>query len=204
MKKNGFTLIELLVAIAVLTILAVIVISAVSNARNKAKQKAILAEIRGVYQEGELFVIENNGYGPELKTISPCPTSEDETWGFLGTQKGIQFIESIKSKTGATTSADAVCAISPTSWAVSVSVYNPGVLLTSSYSIPFTNEAYAQGKVKRQQSGSEVVGYVCFDNGRHVRTSTNNIRLDSNGDARQDPALPGIAEAAPGVFSCES
>src|SRR5690606_12093932 len=105
----------------------------------KAKQKAILAEIRGVYQEGELFVIENDGYAPELKTLASCPTTEDPTWGFLGTTKGIQFIESIKSKTGASGSADAVCAISPESWAVSVSVYNPGVLLTS-VSLPFVNE----------------------------------------------------------------
>ena len=189
MKKKGFTLVELLVVVSVIGVLTTVVLSSLNDARDKAKEKAILAEVRSVYQEGEIYYSGSFEYAPGIKSISNCPTSEDVSWGFLGTEKGLALINSIKEKAGATNPYDATCAISPESWVVSVNVYDAGVLASST----LVNAAYAQS----------IEGYICFDNGRRVQTSNNTIQLDSNGDARQDPVGPGIEVVSANVFACQ-
>jgi prepilin-type N-terminal cleavage/methylation domain-containing protein len=68
MKKNkGFTLIELLVVIAIIGILASIVLTSLSSAREKANRTASLANLRGVMPE--LVVCADDG-GEETTTIA--------------------------------------------------------------------------------------------------------------------------------------
>lgn len=189
MNKKGFTLVELLVVVSIIGVLVTIVLGSLGRAKGQASQKAILAEVRTTYQEGELYYLDNNGYAPGVQTIANCPTAEDASWGFLGSTKGIQLIESIKKRAGATNNYDATCAISPESWVVSVNVYDAGVLASQS----LVNTAYAQS----------IAGFICFDHGRHVQTSNNTIQLDSNGDARQDPVGPGIEVLSPNRFACQ-
>jgi type IV pilus assembly protein PilA len=72
--KKGFTLIELLVVIAIIGILAAIVLVNVSNARNRARESAIISALAQIRSDKELNFVSPTGYvattGQILTTIS--------------------------------------------------------------------------------------------------------------------------------------
>jgi len=63
-KKNGFTLIELLVVIAIIAILAAILLPALEEARNKARQAACMNNLKQIYIGLNLYAEDFNGYFP--------------------------------------------------------------------------------------------------------------------------------------------
>lgn len=61
--KKGFTLIELLVVIAVIGILATIVLTSLSQAREQTKEKIFYQNINTLEKALELYYIDNGNYG---------------------------------------------------------------------------------------------------------------------------------------------
>lgn len=64
--QKGFTLIELLVTIAIIGILAMIVITTLNFARNKAKDASFKASAASIYKVGILCCDENGNIQPKL------------------------------------------------------------------------------------------------------------------------------------------
>ena len=85
MKYNkGFTLIELLVVIAIIGILASIVLTSLSSAKEKANRTAALANLRGVM--GELRICkENNGFA-RTDLVNPilCAETQNDSTPLTG------------------------------------------------------------------------------------------------------------------------
>ena len=75
-NKKGFTLIEMLVVIAIIAILVSIVIPTVSSATNKAKAAADAANLRVVYSELNIHVINGEKTVPEILATVSQPTSK--------------------------------------------------------------------------------------------------------------------------------
>lgn len=60
--SRGFTLIELLVVIAIIGILAAIVLSSLSTARQRGQDAARRLDVKALKAAMELYYIDNNGY----------------------------------------------------------------------------------------------------------------------------------------------
>ena len=70
--KSGFTLIELLIVIAIIGILSSVVLSSLSNSRNKAYDAKVKQQLNGFRRAAELYYSNQNpnSYGPSTLTGS--------------------------------------------------------------------------------------------------------------------------------------
>ena len=73
-KKNGFTLIEMLVVIAIIAILVAIVIPVVGDATTKAKAATDAANLRAVYAELNINVINGDMEVDDVLMVVSNPT----------------------------------------------------------------------------------------------------------------------------------
>jgi prepilin-type N-terminal cleavage/methylation domain-containing protein len=145
MKSNkGFTLIELLLVMSIISLLSSIIISQVQDSRKKAITASIRQEISSFRNEAEIYYTSNLSYAPTEQDNLPCPTSQDPGFGFLGTEKGIELVNSLKSKTK---TASANCSVN-----------------TDSYSISIDLESYlASNNILIQNAYAASTGLVCLD-----------------------------------------
>jgi len=61
-NKKGFTLIELLVVIAIIGLLSSIVLASLNSARDKAKEANILASLKSINNQAEIYRLDHNTY----------------------------------------------------------------------------------------------------------------------------------------------
>lgn len=169
MKKKGFTLVELLVAIAVIGILATVIIVALGSAKKKAQDQAIQMEIKSLSQEADMYGLAYNGFIAQGTTNSgTCPTEVVDNWGFLGTKKGIQILNSIHKRIGGGSS---YCGISPETWSVSMDGTAFAVFMKDNL---LAETAYAAFE-----------GQVCFDSSNNVIFAPKNGEQTSDGTWRR-------------------
>ena len=116
--KKGFTLIELLVVIAIISILASIVMVAMSGARNKARDARLQGDLSQVRTLAELI---NDDTGSYASTCSETSSLGFDTDTNYSTQLGVvqSDIEDQKSTTTCYADADSYC--------ISVELLTPGI-----------------------------------------------------------------------------
>ena len=76
MKNKGFTLIEMLIVIAIIAILVAVVIPVVGNSTAKAKAATDAANLRAVYAELNIHVINGDKTIPEILNSASNPVSK--------------------------------------------------------------------------------------------------------------------------------
>jgi len=95
-KKSGFTLIELLVVVAIIGILATVVLSSLSNARERARDAKRLSDIKTIQTALEIYYLDNGRYPNSINLAKGIPNtdphnavSSNDSWGNLETRMGI-------------------------------------------------------------------------------------------------------------------
>lgn len=79
--KRGFTLIELLIVVAIIGILASIVLTSLSNARNKGNDTKIKSQLYSIRSATELYYSNNNTYKKVAGTNEVCHPPASDTSG---------------------------------------------------------------------------------------------------------------------------
>ena len=64
MQRNAFTLVELLIVVVMLSILAMLTISQISNTSAEARESSLLKDLRMVREQIELFRLQHEGILP--------------------------------------------------------------------------------------------------------------------------------------------
>ncbi len=77
MKKHGFTLVELLVAIAIITVLAGLVLPALSRARESGRRTVCLNNLRQLFLALEMYVQDYGGCYPIAASLPSLHLNED-------------------------------------------------------------------------------------------------------------------------------
>jgi len=86
MKKNGFTLIELLVVIAIIAILAAMLLPALRQAREKARQASCMNNLKQLGLATFMYAEDNDGYLPvRLQGSPPSYWHDSKYTGTSGT-----------------------------------------------------------------------------------------------------------------------
>ena len=132
MKNKGFTLIELLVVVAIIGVLAAIVLSSLGQARTKAKDTAIVAQLRNMQASVEVVTGATGNYDNICDKFDP----------------GGEFAsirESVENKGGVWQS----CSSDAVSYSVTVTL-NSGQIASDSL---FATTAYAQEKGEGEPKG---------------------------------------------------
>jgi len=95
-KSKGFTLIELLVVVAIIGILATIILSSLSSARESARDAKRLSDIKTMQNALEIYHLENGRYPSSATLARGIPnsdphnaTSSNDSWGKFETRMGI-------------------------------------------------------------------------------------------------------------------
>lgn len=99
-NNAGFTLIELIVVIAILSVLTAIVMVSLSQARESARVKKTLLDIRNFQTVFDLFFIDTDAIPSRCRIQNDCDASTDPFLNALGVSgwKGPYIIEGVYSR----------------------------------------------------------------------------------------------------------
>jgi prepilin-type N-terminal cleavage/methylation domain-containing protein len=162
--KKGFTLIELLLVTSIISLLSTIVMSAIGQARGEALLAVVGQEIDNLQKESQIYYTDRGFYAAD--TSGPADCSEaNSSWGFLGTDKAKELVDSIRDNSG---DIGAQCATTFDSWAI---IFETNTSLA--YDLGLINTVYAQSET----------GTICIDSAKRVMVDIENSQV-SAGEGR--------------------